>query len=385
MIVETRTTELFRVTCVRSLEALAEHRAAWNRLAGGVPFRRWEWCETWWRHYAEPGWQLHVLLVSDSDGSIVGIAPCYLSRSLQGGRVLRFIGGGEVCGDFLSLLAVPGLERPVAQRVAACLGATATGVWDSIHLEGVTVQDSACRWLVQAMRARGCYVDQTIVSHTWRVPLRRDWDGFVGGLSKHARRKVRTLQRHTIDAGRVRTNEVTSPEDLSHGLHILRELHQRRRLSLGQRGCFSSQRFADFHAEVAARFLKAGALRLRWLELDGQPAAAEYGFTDEDTIYLYQSGFDPAVAEENPGWLQTVLSLRNAGEAGYRGLDFLRGDEPYKAAWGAVSTPLVDLRIINRHWGARLRHMAWQAGCRFKSLVRQRFLAHAPASPLGEV
>jgi len=30
--------------------AFADLRDEWNRLAGDVPFRRWEWLEAWWRH-----------------------------------------------------------------------------------------------------------------------------------------------------------------------------------------------------------------------------------------------------------------------------------------------------------------------------------------------
>ena len=37
------------------------------------------------------------------------------------------------------------------------------------------------------------------------------------------------------------------------------------------------------------RLLAAGLLRLHWLELDGQPVAAEYHLADGGVIYGYQS------------------------------------------------------------------------------------------------
>ena len=56
------------------LEAL---RDEWNRLAGNVPFRRFEWLTTWWRHYRQPDWKLFVITVREADGELIGLAPWY--------------------------------------------------------------------------------------------------------------------------------------------------------------------------------------------------------------------------------------------------------------------------------------------------------------------
>ena len=95
---------------------------AWNGLAHGVPFRRWEWLESWWNHYG-PGptgdgrqQELFVLAVLGSDRSLVGLAPWYIERSASRGRVVGFLGSGEVCSEYLSLLCRGGEEETVAQR-----------------------------------------------------------------------------------------------------------------------------------------------------------------------------------------------------------------------------------------------------------------------------
>ena len=69
--------------------------------------------------------------------------------------------------------------------------------------------------------------------------------------------------------------------------------------------------------------------------------AAEYGFVGDDTIYYYQGGFEPELADESPGWLSLAASLRLAIDQGYRSYDFLRGDESYKSSWRTVARPLV--------------------------------------------
>ena len=85
---------------------------------------------------------------------------------------------------------------------------------------------------------------------------------------------------------------------------------------------------------------------MSWMELDGTPAAAEYHLADSAATYAYQGGVDPDRLDEEPGRLSTILCLRHAIEEGHRQLDFLRGDEPYKAHWRATPRATYDYRVI---------------------------------------
>jgi CelD/BcsL family acetyltransferase involved in cellulose biosynthesis len=137
------------------------------------------------------------------------------------------------------------------------------------------------------------------------------------------------------------------------------DMHQRRRQSLGQPGCYASPRFAAFHQELSRRLYAEGKLRLLWTELDGRPVAAEYGFVDDSTVYYYSTGVEPGATADHPGWLAMIGSLRRAIDEGCRRFDFLRGDEAYKCSWGAKPCPTVETRIVARRGLARLRHTAW--------------------------
>ena len=104
--------------------------------------------------------------------------------------------------------------------------------------------------------------------------------------------------------------------------------------------------FHEFHHEVAGRLLERGQLRVSWMELDGSPAAAEYHVADAKATYAYQGGVDPDRLDEEPGRLSTILCLRAAIEEGHTQIDFLRGDEPYKAHWRATPRATYDYRVI---------------------------------------
>ncbi len=145
-----------------------------------------------------------------------------------------------------------------------------------------------------------------------------------------------------------------------------------------------TRRCAAFHREAIERLFSHDQLQLAWLELDGRPVAAEYSLSDGHVLYAYQSGMDPAAAEHEPGGLALIATLRQAIDSGYRAVDFLRGDEPYKAHWRARPRPMQQVRILPGDWPGRLRQSMWNAANSAKDWLRagrQAVLAVHRAAP----
>jgi CelD/BcsL family acetyltransferase involved in cellulose biosynthesis len=365
------TADQLRIEPLTSSSALADLGGPWNALAGEVTFRRWEWLEAWWRHYHREGMELFVLAVRDGDGELVGLAPWYIDRSARKGRVVRFLGSGEVCSDYLTLLTMPGCGAAVARRVATWLNDEGADRWDLIELDGVVADDETLGALAGALKARGHTLHRRDRVGAWRLELSDSWAAYARRLSKSRRGGVKTVEKRYFDSGRAICKSVGCADELPHGMAILRDLHQRRRASLGDSGCFASPRFDAFLTEVAGRFLELGELRLHWVELDGRPVAAQIDFVSGGTYYHYQSGIAPDAIADKPGWLIQIASLKGAIDEGLRAYDFLRGDEPYKAFWRAERQALIELRIIGRHPSACLRHVGWLAGVRVKGWLRE--------------
>jgi CelD/BcsL family acetyltransferase involved in cellulose biosynthesis len=359
-----------------SLRALAR---AWNALAGDIPFRGWEWYERWWRHYRDPHSRLMVLSVSDERGEIVGIAPWYVRRSLRQGRVVRFLASGEVCSDYLTILAEPELADAVATRLADWLAAEGAGCWDLLDLEGVEQDDRAIASLGARFAEHNHWVDRQAELSCWRSELPGDWQKFLATLSKSRRDRTRGLLRRAVETGRAVVHRATTRDELEQAFAILVDLHQKRRRSLLQQGCFASKQFTEFHREIAAVLLTSGRLRMLWTELDGRPVAAEYSIVGGDTVYYYLGGFEPELADQTPGWLSLAASLKLAIEEGYRAYDFLRGDESYKASWRATARPLVRVRIVGSRKSARVRFSTLRACFEVKDRAR-RFLSRVKGS-----
>lgn len=353
------------VTRIRKLDALRPLTAVWTALAGDVPFRAPSWLVPWWEYYGESRSgrrskrELCVLVVERA-GAIVGIAPWFVDRSPLWGNILKQLGTGEVCSDYQTLLAAPDDAREVAAAVADFLCGPMRNHWDRLDLDGCMVDDEVLAALVEELESRSSPREHRRGPACWKMALPTTYDEYLATLSKSHRKQLRRLERNVLNTSRVRWHTVRTVDEFALAWPIFVELHQRRRQSLGDIGCFNSPCFGAFHEEMARTLLARGDLRLQWLELDGTPVAAEYHLLAGDTLYGYQSGIDPDRLDEEPGRLAGIAVIRQAIDEGLAVYDLLRGDEPYKAHWRAHPTSTAQLTLVNPRRRSRARHRVHQ-------------------------
>jgi CelD/BcsL family acetyltransferase involved in cellulose biosynthesis len=368
------------VELVSESSRLAALEGPWNALAANSPLLSWEWMSLWWKHYGRPAAtqgraSLYVLAAWDGD-SLVGVAPWYAELGRLGRRKLRFLGSGEVCTDYLTIMAAPGRDAEVVQAVADFLlpnrsrPSSGPANWHSLDFDGIDATDGAMALLGKALTDRGALLYERPGMRTWRLALPDNWETFVTSFSKTRRKQMRQWM-HDIETGRIAMHVARTPADLARGWPILIDLHQRRRRSLGDPGCFASPRFGAFHAEVAAALLESGRLQLTWIERNGKPLASEYMLMGGGVAYCYQSGIEPLETELQPGHLAVMATVANAIENGCTGYDFMRGEEPYKARWHAEPRPAIRLRA----WPGRTVDVVHREACKqyeaAKALVKR--------------
>jgi CelD/BcsL family acetyltransferase involved in cellulose biosynthesis len=362
-------------------DELAALKTRWNELADGEPMRSWNWLATWWKYYGPTngggdrltGRELRVVAVFDDaehqSGQLIGIAPWYLDRTIVKGNVLRPLGSGEVCTDHLSLVCSPADATRVAAAVAEYL-TVEDDEWDRLELPAVDVGDNAVDQLADELEGRECLVTRYPAGNTWIVDLPTSWDDYVKSLSQNNRRQVRRVHKRLIESGRSERHIATCADDFEPVWQVFVRLHQLRRKSLNEPGCFASRAFHDFHHEIALQLLAAGQLRMSWVDVDGSPIATEYQFVGRKTNYSYQSGIDPDRMNISPGHLANSFAVRRAIEEGRAHFDFLRGDEPYKAFWRATPRPTFDCVMVPNRRLAKLRGRLTHAATTLKDWVK---------------
>ncbi|HZL33645.1 MAG TPA: GNAT family N-acetyltransferase, partial [Verrucomicrobiae bacterium] len=91
-----------------------------------------------------------------------------------------------------------------------------------------------------------------------------------------------------------------------------------------------------------------GPLVLSFLAVGDRRIGAGVHLEDGPSLLYYNAGLDPEARELSPGVLMIASYVRAALAGGFRRMDFLRGDEPYKYEWGARDEPIQRLLVRRR-------------------------------------
>jgi CelD/BcsL family acetyltransferase involved in cellulose biosynthesis len=363
------------VTLISNVQHWDDVAPVWDCLASGNPFRRRAWLRSWWTAYGQDH-TLFILQVNNREGDVIGFAPWYLERSLSRGRVVRFLGTGEVCSDYMGVLATPEYGDQVVEALTDWLTHDAGGklgsaiAWDLLDLNGVDAADRGMQRLAEQLARAGNHVHRRAGDSCWRIELPDTWEEYLQRLSKSHRKQVRRIERRYLDNGSAQLRTACRREHVVEAMSLLVDLHQQRRQSLSQPGCFASESFSTFLHGAVERLSADEAVELHWIELAGRPVAAELHLVGGDVTYAYQAGVLPEALEQEPGRIMNVAVLKHNIQQGQAAFDFLRGDEPYKAHWRASRRPSLSLRVVPRRTVAQLRHQMWHTGDTMKHWIK---------------
>jgi CelD/BcsL family acetyltransferase involved in cellulose biosynthesis len=90
---------------------------------------------------------------------------------------------------------------------------------------------------------------------------------------------------------------------------------------------------------------QAGLLRLGILELNALPVAAVMCFDYNNSVSLYNNGYDPKYSFLSVGLISKVLCIKDSIERGRGKFDFLKGAEEYKHRLGGNEITLYGCQI----------------------------------------
>lgn len=353
---------------LRSEDELEPWLDDWRCLAGGIPFRQPEWLLPWFRNFANESMELHVTIATDDEGRLRALVPLYFDRLSQS---LRLLGDGHVCSDYTGfLLDEHYLEGNLVTLVVDYLldDATDVSLWKKIHFEAIDPTDRALQLLRRELTSRKANLLESNPANTWAVDLGDGWSNFLASVSKNSRKTFRKRAEELVN---VRVRWVSDFRDFEEFFPILMDLHQRRRQSVGDAGCFADDRFGRFLREVALGLIARNQLQAFTLWLDEVPIAAEIGFRSRNRWFCYQSGIDPDYLEHEPGKLANIFILRDAEKFGIQYVDFLRGDEPYKQLLKANPTPVHDWIFTRANFDGVARHFWMSSRDKVKHLAKQ--------------
>jgi CelD/BcsL family acetyltransferase involved in cellulose biosynthesis len=307
---------MLEVDCIdttAALEALRDEWAElWERCPAATPFQSPEWLLPYWEIL---GTGRPAVLTIRKGTRLAGLAPLYVDRD----GTIRLIGSGIT--DYQDILAEP----EIAAAVAAIL-------FDRLAGRPFDFQDLPP-------------TSPLLTPGTAGVPISAVCPVLVldsPGIPRSTRYNTRRSRARLAAAGDL-SLVVAGPDTLQQCLDALFALHTARWNSAGVLG---DDAVREFHRRAAAGFLRRGWLRLHVLRWKGRIGAVIHGFAARRRAYLYLGGFDPDLARFSPGAVVMADAIDYAFRQGEVEVDFLRGDEPYKYAWGARDRPLYRLSTV---------------------------------------
>lgn len=323
-------------TTLAELEALRpEWTALWERAPVATPFQSPEWLIAWWRHFGGEGlWTLALR----RGGRLVGLAPLFVRREPETGlRQATMIGRGIT--DHLDVLLDLDARREGSEAIFAHL-ARRRDRWDLCDFRDVP-PDSP---LLDAPAPPGWQDEREVHEVCPALPLPPRAEELAGIIRPGLLEKLRYYRRRAERWGEVRVDQADE-RSFDEAFGALLRLHGARWSARGQTGVLDDPTVQSFHREAARGLLARGVLRLYTLRVAGRVAAVYYGFVARQRAYYYLGGFDPELARLSVGNLVVWHAIQEAIREGAVEFDFLRGQEPYKYAWGAKDRPSYRRRL----------------------------------------
>lgn len=335
--------DALELECFSRLDSFLSLSGEWEDLLGQSAlchvFQTWQWHLIWCRHLGSAE-NLRLMALRSPEGKLRGVFPVWRERD----GVFRSTGGRDV-SDYLDLIAERGWEGAVWKRVLQELWEEEGGGW-KLELPFIPHDSPTLRVVPALAGEEGLEVELTRTDSCPVIPLPASWEDYLGSLSSKNRHELRRKLRRAEREAELEFYRCAANERLQEDMELFFQLHG---LSSHEKKRFMVQAMRAFFLDVASAFFERGWLDLRFLFVNGEPAAALLSFDYAGRIYLYNSGYDPRFSSLSVGNVLLARLIKEGIERGRAELDLLRGNEPYKYRLGGEDRPLFSLSLRANH------------------------------------
>jgi CelD/BcsL family acetyltransferase involved in cellulose biosynthesis len=288
--------------------------------------------KSWWESAGKP--TLKAVAVS-SDGQAVG-----LFLLCQKETTLQLLGDKDVT-DYLDFITAEGSEDQAWTALETFLESDTT--WTELSLVSITEHSQTHEQLQQIASKLGWKLTISQQDVCPIIPLPSTWEEYLQFIGKKQRHEVTRKWKRLAEQAQISFRVVTDTTQDPEALETFFTLH---RLSSPEKAAFWTPAHRQFFVELSQAASQGGWLRLYFLDVNNEPAAAMYCFEYADSLLVYNSGF---AAEKylgmSVGNVLTSYTIQATIASNKKKYDFLRGGEEYKLRYRAVPHPVFDLLL----------------------------------------
>jgi len=289
------------------------------------------WMKVWWQEFGS-GYEILLGSIRQNE-QVIGIFPLKIKDS-----VATFIGSPDLC-DYMDFIVAPDKEDVFFTTILRDFNQFNI---KEFQLGRCRPESTVMRYLLPMAEQLGYVVksDQTDVSLELELP--QTWEDYLKVLSRKQRHEVRRKLRRLEEAGDVNYRCVQVVDELEDNLNVFLRLFS---YSHEEKARFMTVRKESFFKSITRSMAEIGLLHFGIVEFNQMIVAMIMLFNYSDTVYLYNSAYDPEFDSLSVGILSKVLCLKQSIESGRKKWDFLQGGEAYKYRIGGEEIPLYQCRI----------------------------------------
>lgn len=314
----------------------------WNHLitlsSTNTPYLTWQWQKIWWKH-AGQGRRLRIITVSEKNGRLCGIAPLY-SEEKNGVQKLMLLGSTDLC-DYLDCIVKRGEEEHFYHTLLSYLVSSAT-TQTILCLNSLQQHSPTLSFFKTMAGCKDYTLDINLEATSPSLNLPLNFESYLKGLTKKNRHEIRRKMRRAKKGARIAFRKINNPTQVMYTMPFFLNLFRK---SAGEKHTFLNSQRERFFLTIAQELSQLGWLELFTLSLDEREVAYLLCLNYQNTLYLYNSAYDPVYSNFSPGIVAITYCLEDAIKRGIKRFDFLRGGEAYKYHFGGQDHNLYTLTL----------------------------------------
>lgn len=292
------------------------------------------WQEAISRAFVRAG-RYRLLSIQD-DAGVAGLMPLWIC-----GRG-RLESVGAMVSDYLEPAIRPGREPAIWRAFLQAMRDVPGVAAREVLLRNLRRECVDLGALASAAAREGFTAEWEPACVVASTPLPATWEAYLARLSSHDRREIRRKVRNAQSKADARLLVVESPEGTAQALRSALDMM---RGAGGIKGLKVLWIYRRLFARAGAGLAASRWLRVYQLHLKGKIAAGVIAFRSQAGPMLWGSGFDAETRAWSPGIVLFAMALQHAIAERATSFDFMRGESRYKSEFGAVESPIFNLRL----------------------------------------
>ena len=339
-----------------NLEQFKQAKDAWNELLVRSEcdrlFLSWEWQYTWWTTFSEPeSMTLKLLVATDENETLIGIAPYYLTRLTTKKFIptkrLQFIGDcwrgkATMKTELMQIITDKNRSAEIVRSFYQYL--VNDKEWDELIMSDLIAESPTYRTLIEQKPFTKAYYRITENYQSYYLPLTTDFDHYLKHLGKNTRLRLFNRRKLLEECGELRI-ERTAKEQIDQSFDLLNELHIKR----WGRPAFPGKRL-EFNKTIARLFADKDELCFSVIYVNDTPVSIQYNYILDSHVYNIQAGFDENFHKKIAlGYLHFGYEIEHAYTRGLKVYDFLAGEgkkTQYKEQLTNELLNVVEIQVV---------------------------------------